>query len=57
MGQGFAVLCFGLCGFAGSIAVAHLSYKLLEVGVARAPKRAFNSTRTGNAITVAQNQC
>jgi peptidoglycan/LPS O-acetylase OafA/YrhL len=43
LGHGVAVLCFALCGFMGSVAVAHLSYKLLEVRVARVLKGALNS--------------
>jgi peptidoglycan/LPS O-acetylase OafA/YrhL len=42
LGQGVAVLCFGLCAFAGITVISHLSYKLLEVRAARALKRAFN---------------
>jgi peptidoglycan/LPS O-acetylase OafA/YrhL len=44
MNDASAVLCFGVLGFAGTIVVAHLSYKLLEVRVAKALKRRLNPT-------------
>jgi peptidoglycan/LPS O-acetylase OafA/YrhL len=55
LGQGMAVLCFGITGFVGSVIIAHLSYKLLEVGVAQSLKRILNPPRPRPAVAVMQN--